>query len=658
MKQIRITLPDGSVREVPEGSSAQFVAASIGKGLERAAVAAIVDGADYDLNRPLPGDCKLAIITRDKKEALEVLRHSTAHLLAQAIKELYPTAQITIGPVIEDGFYYDIDCEKKLTLEDLPVIEKKMEEIAGRKLDIRREEWPREKAVDFFEKQGEAYKAEIIRDLKEAVVSVYHQGEFTDLCRGPHVPNTERLGKFKLLSVAGAYWRGDEKNKMLQRIYGTAFANQKDLDEHLNRIEEARKRDHRKLGPELELFSFLPAATAMPFYLPKGALLYNQLTSYIREVTRKGGYQEVICPQLMNAELWKTSGHWDHYRDNMFCTEVAEGETAMALKPMNCPGHAALFKSTHHSYKDLPLRFSEFSRLHRNERAGVTHGMLRTRSFAQDDAHIFCEESSIESEAGAVIRDTFHVYRTFGFTEIEVRLATRPEKYLGTVETWEKATKALANALAKNQQPYSILEGEGAFYGPKIEFHIKDSIGRFWQCGTIQLDYNFPQRFELEYIASDNTAKRPVMIHRAIFGSLERFIGILVEHHNGHLPAWISPLQAVIIAVSDDQAAYAKELAEKMDSWGARVETDLRNEKLGYKIRAAQIKKVPWMIVLGGKEQESRTVTVRKTTGENLPPMSWEEFHKYLEPQLKPGDPGEHGSLISTPQGGSTHSSV
>ena len=641
MKPIRITLPDGSVREVPAGSSAQKVAADIGRGLEKASIAARVNGEIYDLARPLPGDCKLQIITRDSKDALEVLRHSTAHLLAQAIKQLYPTAQITIGPVIEDGFYYDIDCPKKLSTEDLAAIEKKMTEIAGRKLDVKREEWPRNKAIEFFKKQGEVYKAEIIQDLKDDVVSVYHQGDFTDLCRGPHVPNTERLGKFKLLSVAGAYWRGDEKNKMLQRIYGTAFPDQKTLDEHLNRIEEAKKRDHRRLGPELELFTFLPAATAMPFYLPKGTVLFNLLVSYMREQTRRSGYQEVICPQLMNSELWKISGHWDHYRENMFCTETKdEHDVAMALKPMNCPGHAALFKSSHHSYKDLPIRFSEFTKLHRNERAGVTHGLLRTRAFSQDDAHIFCQESQIEAEATSVIKDLFRIYKVFGFHEVVVKLATRPEAFLGSVETWEKATESLASALRSNGVEYEILAGEGAFYGPKIEFHIRDSIGRYWQCGTIQLDYNFPQRFELQYIDADNAPKAPVMIHRAIFGSLERFMGIMIEHHAGHFPVWCSPVQATVIAVTADQAAYAEELAATMQSWGVRVETDLRNEKLGYKIRAAQLKKTPWMVVLGGKEVEARTVTVRQSTGENLPPMDWDAFKKYLEPYLEPGHPG------------------
>ncbi len=650
MKNISVTLPDGSVRQVPEGSTAQAVAASIGRGLEKAAVAAKVNGKEYDLNRPLPGDCQLAIITRDSKEALEVLRHSTAHLLAQAIKETWPKAQITIGPVIEDGFYYDIDLEQKLSPDDLPKLEKKMEEIAARKLEVKRDEWPRDKAIEYFKKIGEAFKAEIIHDLKDPVVSVYTQGDFTDLCRGPHVPNTERLGKFKLTSIAGAYWRGDEKNKMLQRIYGTAFANQKDLDEHLHRIEEARKRDHRRLGQELELFTFLQIAPAMPFYLPKGTMLWNLMASFIRDRMRKD-YREVICPQLMTTELWKTSGHYDNYRDNMFFTDPGgEGETTMSLKPMNCPGHAALFKTSLHSYRDLPLRLAELSKLHRYERAGVTHGLFRTRTFSQDDAHIFCTPDQVQSEVRKVIKDTYEVYKIFGFDQVKVRLGTRPKaNSLGTDEGWNHAIAQLAESLKAEGLEYELADGEGAFYGPKIEFHIRDSIGRYWQCGTVQYDPYLPERFGLEYVDTDNSAKRPIMLHRAIFGSLERFMGILLEHHNGHLPAWISPLQAVVIGVTDAQSAYATELATAMDGWGIRVETDLRNEKLGYRIRDAQLKKIPWMVVAGQKEQEARTVTVRKSTGENLDPMSWEEFHKYLKSFQVPG---------SQPLGGKTHSTL
>jgi threonyl-tRNA synthetase len=637
MSTFKVTLPDGSVREVPTGTTAQGIAASIGRNLEKAALAAVVDGAEFDLNRPLPGDCHLQLVTRESPSGLEVLRHSTAHLLAHAIKELFPKAQITIGPVIADGFYYDIDCEKKLSLEDLPAIEKKMEEIAARKLVVTREEWPRDKAITFFEGLGEAYKAEIIRGLPEGTLSVYSQGGFTDLCRGPHVPNTERLGKFKLTSVAGAYWRGDEKNKMLQRIYGTAFANQKDLDEHLHRLEEAKKRDHRKLGPELGLFTFLPPSTAMPFYLPKGTLLFNALVQYMREETAKSGYQEVICPQLMNTDLWKTSGHMDNYQENMFFSDPGgDGETPLALKPMNCPGHCCLFKAAHHSYKELPLRYSEFTKLHRYERAGVTHGLFRARAFSQDDAHIFCEESQIEAEALAVIGDVYRIYGVFGFSEIKVRLATRPENSIGSADRWERATKALGDALKKAGRGYEMAEGEGAFYGPKIEFHVRDSIGRYWQCGTIQLDYFLPERFELEYIASSGAAERPVMIHRAVLGSIERFMGILIEHHAGHLPVWIAPVQASVISVTPDQEAYATEVTAELAAWGVRVEADTRNEKLGYKIREAQMKKIPYMVVLGAKEAEARTVTVRKTTGENLPAMSWPDFRKYLAPALKP----------------------
>jgi threonyl-tRNA synthetase len=655
MSSIKITLPDGSVREVPRGTTAQEIAASIGKNLEKAALAARVNGDLYDLNRPLTGDCKLQLITRDSKDALEVLRHSTAHLLAQAIKELFPTAQITIGPVIEEGFYYDIDCEKKLTLEDLPTIEKKMEEVAARKLLVKRDEWPRDKAIQYFESIGEAYKAEIIRDLTEQTVSVYHQGEFIDLCRGPHVPNTERLGKFKLLSVAGAYWRGSEKNKMLQRIYGTAFATQKELDEHLHRIEEAKKRDHRKLGPELGLFTFLSPSTAMPFYLPKGTTLFNGLVQYMRDETRRRGYQEVICPQLMNTDLWKTSGHMENYRENMFFSDPGgDGETPLALKPMNCPGHCCLFKAAHHSYKDLPLRYSEFTKLHRYERAGVTHGLFRARAFCQDDAHIFCEESQIEAESLAVISDVYRIYSVFGFSEIKVRLATRPENSIGGTELWDKATQALSDALKKAGREFELAEGEGAFYGPKIEFHIRDSLGRYWQCGTIQLDYFLPERFELEYIATDGAARRPVMIHRAVLGSLERFMGILIEHHAGHLPAWVSPVQARIINVNPDQEKYAQELAAELETWSVRAEADTRNEKLGYKIREAQLQKVPYMIVLGPKEAEARTVTVRKSNGENLPTMTWPEFRAYLEPALQPGNrEGERST--QNPVGGISH---
>ncbi len=630
MKSLTVTLPDGSTRTVQEGSTPWDVVKSIGKRLEQDAVAAKVDGKVVDLTYVFTKDCGLAIVTRTTAEGLEVIRHSTAHLLAQAIKDLYPDAQITIGPVIEDGFFYDIDCPSKLGPDDLPRIEAKMTEIAARNLDVKREEWDKPRAVSFFKDLKEFFKAEIIESIPDTKVSLYSQGGFTDLCRGPHVPNTARLGKFKLLSVAGAYWRGDENNKMLQRIYGTAWATQKELDAYIFRIEEAKKRDHRRLGPELGLFTFLnDIAPAMPFYLPKGTLLYNGLVDFMRKEITKQGYQEVICPQLMTSVLWEKSGHLQNYSENMFLFK--DGDQVSALKPMNCPGHAALFASTKHSYRDLPLRYSEFSKLHRNERAGVTHGLMRTRTFAQDDAHIFCTEDQIQEESKKFIQHTLGVYKKFGFQEIVVKLATRPEKRMGTDADWDKSEGALATALNELNLKFDYLPGEGAFYGPKIEFHIKDSIGRFWQCGTLQVDPNIPAQFELEYIDKDNQARRPVMLHRAEFGSLERFMGILIEHCAGHLPLWLAPLQAVIINVMTDQEAYAKSWCNRLQEKGIRVELDARNEKLGYRIREAQMKKVPLMLVIGAKELENQTVSVRKRTGETTDGLDFDAFNRFFE---------------------------
>lgn len=619
MKLIRITLPDGSVREYPSPVTPLQIAASIGKKLEADTVAAKVDDRIVDATTALTADARVALITKNSADGLEVLRHSTAHLLAHAIKEIYPEAQITIGPVIEDGFYYDIDAPKAITVEDLPKIEKKMEEIAARKLDVQRSEVAKPEAVKFFRAQGEHYKAEIIEGIPETNVSLYAQGGFTDLCRGPHVPNTQRLGKFKLLSVAGAYWRGSEKNKMLQRIYGTAFATQKELDEHLNRIEEAKRRDHRKLGPELGIFTFMPIAPAMPFYLPKGTTVLNEMREYMSEITKKSGYSEVICPQLMNVELWKTSGHYENYKDNMYFAEAGEeGESDMCLKPMNCPGHCLLFGATKRSYRELPIRYSEFSRLHRYERAGVTHGLFRARVFSQDDGHVFCTDDQIQDESLSLMNDIFKVYSQFGFEDVELRLATMPEKRIGTEQAWEEATGKLARALDATGRPYKMALGEGAFYGPKIEVHIKDSLNRQWQCGTVQLDPNLPERFQLEYVASDNSNKRPTMIHRAILGSLERFLGILIEHHAGHLPIRFAPIQTVVINVTPDQEKYAKDVAQSLDLAGVRVELDGRNEKLGYKIREAQLAKAPFMVILGAKEAETSTISVRRNNGENL----------------------------------------
>jgi len=637
MKSVGITLPDGSQRRYDAGVTPQMVAHDIGKKLEDAAVAAKINGKIADLGTKISTDSTVSIVTKDSKEGLEVLRHSTAHLLAQAVKELYPETLVTIGPVTEEGFYYDFDRATQFVPDDLPKIEKKMEEIAARKLEVFRQELSKEEAVKTFQKLGEKYKVEIISGIAEnEAVSAYTQGDFIDLCRGPHVPNTAKLGKFKLLTIAGAYWRGDEKNKMLQRVYGTAFATQKELDEYLARVEEAKKRDHRKLGPELGLFAFLPEAPAMPFYLPKGTILHNILIDYMRQEMRVAGYQEVICPQLMNIDLWKTSGHLDHYRQNMFF--VNESETnPMSLKPMNCPGHILIYASSRRSYRELPIRYAEFTKVHRNERAGVTHGILRVRNFSIDDGHVFCTEEQIEAEALALIRQTYEIYRVFGFSDVEVKLATRPQNFIGSVENWDKATQALESSLKSANRPFSIEAGEGAFYGPKIEFHIRDSLGRFWQCGTIQLDFSLPERFRLEYVDKDGSMKRPVMIHRAILGSLERFFGILIEHHAGHLPFWLSPTQVLIFNVTDDQEDYVRLVGRTLESWGIRVELDLRNEKLGYKIREGQLRRIPIMVVVGKKEVENRVLSIRKSSGEMLNDVNLEQFRTFLESQLKSG---------------------
>jgi threonyl-tRNA synthetase len=638
MSQIQVTLPDNSVRTYNPGVTIFDVALSIGKKLAEDALAGTVDGVQKDLNFVISKNAKVSIITRNSKDGLEILRHSSAHLLAHALEELYPGTQITIGPVIDEGFFYDIDCPKKLTPDDLPVIEKKMAEIIEKKLPVKRVEFTKQQALDFFKKRNEPYKLEIISLSKDDIISAYWHGEeFVDLCRGPHIPNTFKAGKFKLTSIAGAYWRGDEKNKMLQRIYGTAYNTQKELDEHLNRIEEARKRDHRKLGPELGLFQFLPAAPAMPFYLAKGSTLYNLLTNFMKKEVTNAGYQEVICPQVMTANLWRTSGHWDHYRENMFVIQDNDGGE-FALKPMNCPGHATLFGSTRHSYRELPIRMAEFSKLHRNERAGVTHGLLRTRAFCQDDAHIFCTEEQILEEASNCIKHTYEIYKKFGFTEIKVRLATRPDEYIGTPEIWVKAEKTLEESLTKNNITFEMAPKEGAFYGPKIEFHIKDSIGREWQCGTVQLDYSFPQRFSLEYYDHNDKPQKPVMIHRAILGSFERFIGILIEHHNGHLPLWVAPVQATVINLTDAQKDYAQEVANFLKTINVRCETDFRNQQLNYKIREAQMQKIPLMIIVGAKEQEAKKLTVRKSSGENLPAMTFEEFKAFYNTQTGGND--------------------
>jgi threonyl-tRNA synthetase len=634
--KIRITLPDGSEQSYESGVTASQVASDIGQRLEREAVAAKLNGKPIDLFHKIDSGGALVILTRDCAEGLSVLRHSTAHLLAHALKELYPDCQITIGPVTEDGFYYDIDSVVQFGPPELESLEKRMREIAARNLDIHREEWTKSDAILFFKNRKENYKAEIIEDISDSRVSVYRQGDFTDLCRGPHVPNTSRLGKFKLLSVAGAYWRGDEKNKMLQRIYGTAFTTQKELDDFLATQEELKKRDHRRLATEMELFSFFPIAPAMPFYLPKGAVLHNILLEFMRAQMRAMGYEEVICPQLMSTGLWKTSGHLEHFKENMFFVgDMAEN--AHALKPMNCPGHILLYAATRRSYRELPVRYAEFTKVHRNERGGATHGILRVRNFSIDDGHVFCASDQIGEETAAAIQHTLRIYRTFHFNDMEIKLSTRPEKFGGQIENWNHAEAALQEALKQADLTYQILPGEGAFYGPKIEFHIRDNLKRFWQCGTIQLDFFLPERFDLNYVAQDGTRKTPVMIHRAILGSIERLIGVLIEHHAGHLPLWLCPVQVLLLSVTDDQKDYALKITEELGKNGVRAESDIRNEKLGYKIREAQLKRIPWMAVVGKQEVQTKTVSLRKHTGETMQPLDMDALMTFFKLKLIAG---------------------
>ncbi|MBI1861118.1 MAG: threonine--tRNA ligase [Deltaproteobacteria bacterium] len=634
--KIQITLPDGASRTYDAGVTPSQIALDISPRLEKDSIAAKVNGKLVDLTHKIESGGALALITRQTPEGLEVIRHSTAHLLAHAIKELYPDTQITIGPVTEEGFYYDVDSTTQFAPEHLEKLETRMKEIAQRNLDVARKEMGRDDAIIFFKNQGEHYKAEIIQSIPESSVSLYTQGNFTDLCRGPHIPNTNRLGKFKLLTIAGAYWRGDEKNKMLQRIYGTAFNTQKELDEHLKILEELKKRDHRRLAPEMELFSFSPFAPAMPFYLPAGTILHNTLIEFMRQEMRSQGYDEVICPQIMNAELWKTSGHLEHYKNSMFFVNEDEN-TSIALKPMNCPGHIILYQGSRRSYRELPIRFGEFTKVHRNERGGATHGILRVRNFSIDDGHIFCAEDQVGDEISRVLKHTQRIYKAFGFNDAEIKIALRPEKFGGTIENWNRAEAALEASLHTEGIAYKLLAGEGAFYGPKIEFHVRDSLKRLWQCGTVQLDFVMPERFQLAYVAADGSHKTPVMIHRAILGSFERFIGVLIEHFAGHLPLWLCPNQVTIINVTGDQEKYAQELCAQLKAHNVRATADLRNEKLGYKIREAQLKKIPWMAVVGNKEVESKTVTLRKHTGENLEPMTFDQLMKFLEPKLITG---------------------
>ena len=620
---IEVTLPDGSKREFNSPVTVGDVAASIGAGLARAALAGKVNGKLVDLSHPITENSTVSIVTDKDPEGLEIIRHSTSHLLAQAVKELYPQAQITIGPVIENGFYYDFSLPKHLTNEDLPLIEKKMDEIVKRDLPIVREEMDRDEAVKYFNSIGEHYKAEIIGSIPAGeTISLYRQGDYVDLCRGPHVPSTGRLRVHKLMKLAGAYWRGDSKNEMLQRIYGTAWAKKDDMAAYLYMLEEAEKRDHRRLGKELDLFHFQEEAPGLIFWHARGWALWQQVEQYMRRVYQDNGYQEVKAPQLLDRSLWEKSGHWSKYKENMFTTESEN--RYYALKPMNCPGHIQIFNSAVRSYRDLPIRYGEFGACHRNEPSGSLHGLMRVRGFTQDDGHIFCTEDQILSECTAYTKLVQKVYADYGFTDISYKIATRPEKRIGDDATWDKAEKALMDALDASGIKYDILPGEGAFYGPKIEYHLRDSLGRGWQCGTIQVDFQMPSRLGAEYVTESNGRATPVMLHRAIVGSLERFIGMLLEHYAGQLPPWLAPVQVAVANITDDQADYAQEVVSMLKKAGLRAEADLRNGKITYKIRELSLQKLP-------KEKAEGKVAVRVRGGKDLGAMSVEDFIKLVQ---------------------------
>lgn len=612
-----ITLPDGSTRTLPEGANVQDLAGDIGPGLKKAAVAARVNGELRDLSQPLSDGDEVAIITDTSEEGLEVLRHSCAHLLAQAVKELFPEAQVTIGPVIEDGFYYDFAFGRPFTPEDLEAIEQRMREIAARDLEITRLEWSRRKAIAHFQERGEHYKTKIVGRIPEGEdISVYRQGDWVDLCRGPHVPSTGRLRYFKLLKVSGAYWEGDASQEQLQRIYGTAWAKEADLKGYLRRLEEAERRDHRRLGRQLGLFHLQEEAPGMVFWHPAGWALYQVIEQEIRRVMWDRDYREIRTPQVVDRSLWQQSGHWDKFREDMFTT--ATENRVYAIKPMNCPCHVQVFKQSLHSYRELPLRLAEFGSCHRNEPSGTLHGLMRLRNFVQDDAHIFCTPEQVGGEVMAFIDLVFEVYRRFGFDDVIIKLADRPDQRVGTDEQWDKAEAALHQAMQAKDLDYQLNPGEGAFYGPKIEFALRDCLGRVWQCGTIQVDFSMPERLGAEYVAEDGSRQIPVMLHRAILGSIERFIGILIEHYEGKFPFWLAPTQAVVCTITDAQDEYAAEVAERLRQQGFRVKADLRNEKVGYKVRAHTLDRVPYILVVGERERAEGSVNVRALSGENL----------------------------------------
>ncbi|WP_372657793.1 threonine--tRNA ligase [Hydrogenophaga sp.] len=626
---LNITLPDGSQREFPGPVTVAEVAASIGAGLAKAALAGKIGDKVVDTSFQITADSPLSIVTAKDADGLEVIRHSTAHLLAYAVKELFPDAQVTIGPVIEHGFFYDFSYKRPFTPEDLAAIEKRMGELAAKDEPVTRRVLPRDEAVAYFKGMGEHYKAEIIASIpSNEDVSLYREGAFEDLCRGPHVPSTGKLKHFKLMKVAGAYWRGDHRNEMLQRIYGTAWATKDELQQHLTMLEEAEKRDHRKLGRELDLFHIDEHSPGTVFWHPKGWSIWQEVEQYMRRVYRDNGYQEVKGPQILDQGLWEKTGHWDKYRENMFVTESEKRD--YALKPMNCPGHIIIFKQGIKSYRDLPLRFGEFGQCHRNEPSGGLHGIMRVRAFTQDDGHIFCTEDQIQSEVVAFTTLLQKVYRDFGFTDIIYKLSTRPEKRIGSEESWDRAEAALAEGLKASGCDFEYLPGEGAFYGPKIEYVLKDAIGRPWQCGTIQVDPNMPERLDAEYVGEDGARHRPIMLHRAIVGSLERFIGILIEQHAGALPTWLAPVQVAVLNITDAQADYCREIAKTLQNQGLRVETDLRNEKITYKIREHALQKPPFILVVGDKEKAAGAVAVRARGNKDLGVMSLEAFSKLI----------------------------
>ena len=622
---LSITLPDGSVRQYEAPLTVGDIAASIGAGLAKAALAGKVDDKLVDLTHLVEKDAKVAIVTAKDPEALALIRHSTSHLMAQAVKQLYPTAEVTIGPAIENGFYYDFKFERAFTPEDLEKIEARMKELVKQNIAIERYTLPRDEAIDYFKSIGEHYKAEIIGEIPAGeVISLYRQGDFTDLCRGPHVPSTGKLKVFKLMKVAGAYWRGDSKNEMLQRIYGTAWCTKEDQEAYLTMLAEAEKRDHRRLGKELDLFHLQEEAPGLIFWHAKGWTLWQVVEQFMRGIYRENGYQEVKAPQLLDRSLWERSGHWAKYRSNMFTTESEN--RYYALKPMNCPGHIQLFNSALRSYRDLPLRYGEFGQCHRNEPSGALHGLMRVRGFTQDDGHIFCTEDQILKECVDFTRIVRDVYHSFGFDDILYKVATRPEMRIGEDAVWDKAEAALIASLDACGLPYEILPGEGAFYGPKIEYHLKDCLGRTWQCGTVQVDFQMPGRLGAEYVAEDNSRKVPVMLHRAILGSLERWIGMLIEHYAGAMPVWLSPVQVAVASITDAQSEFAGAVAKKMREAGIRVIEDLRSQKINYKIRELTLQKLPYIAVVGDKEAQAGTVSVRARGGRNLGVMPVDEF--------------------------------